>query len=88
LKNQCSPVHYGDDDYKLQPREEFPLFTLAEAASKLNIRKQRVSRLLRILQVPIHKVGTLVLLDGEAIDRLSAAIQNEEVKRGRKPNVS
>ena len=47
-----------------------------------------MSRLLRILQIPVHKVGTLVLLDVDAIERLHEAVKNKEVKRGRKPNAA
>lgn len=87
MKSQSSPVHYGDDDYNLLDQEYFPYYTLADAAGLLNIRKQRMSRLLRILQVPVHKVGTLVLLNQEAFDRIEKALSRKEVKRGRKPNV-
>jgi len=68
--------------------EYFPYYTLAEASGLLSIRKQRMSRLLRILRVPIHKVGTLVLLNQDAYDRIEAAVIQNEVKRGRKPNVT
>ncbi len=88
LKTQSSPAGYGDDNYTLLDGEYFPYYTLAEAAHLLQIRKQRMSRLLRILQVPIHKVGTLVLLNQEAYDRVEAALQSNEVKRGRKPNAT
>lgn len=87
LKTQNSPAGYGDDDYSILESEFFPYYTLAEAAGLLEIRKQRMSRLLRILRVPIHKIGTLVLLNQEAYDRIETAIKRQEVKRGRKPNV-
>lgn len=88
MKSKNSPVFYGDDDYNLVPTQEFPYITLADGAKKLRIRKQRMSRLLRILQVPVHKIGTLVLLDQPAMDRLQEAVKNNEVKRGRKPNAA
>ena len=88
MKTQNSPVHYGDDDYNTIPLKHFPYHTLAEAADRLDVRKQRLSRVLRILQIPIHKIGTLVLLDKAAMDRLKEALKNEEVKRGRKPNAA
>lgn len=88
LKTQSSPAGYGDDNYTLLDEEFFPYYTLAQAAHLLRIRKQRMSRLLRILQVPVHKVGTLVLLNQEAYDRVEEAIKNNEVKRGRKPNAT
>lgn len=87
LKIQNSQVFYGDDEYNVVPQKHFPYFTLAEAAERLDIRKQRLSRMLRILQVPIHKIGTLVLLDDEALSRIKAAVKQHEVRRGRKPNV-
>ena len=88
MKTQSSPPGYGDDNYTLLDETYFPYYTLAEAATLLKIRKQRMSRLLRILQVPVHKVGTLVLLNQEAYDRIEKAIENNEVKRGRKPNAA
>ena len=88
LPAQNSPVHYGDDDYNILDEEYFPYYTLQHAATLLGIRKQRMSRLLRILQVPVHKVGTLVLLNQKAFDRIEEALSRKEVKRGRKPNAS
>ena len=87
LKTKNSPG-YGDDDYNVIPLKKFPYLTLADGAKRLRIRKQRMSRLLRILQIPVHKIGTLVLLDGDAIERLEVAVKNKEVKRGRKPNAA
>lgn len=88
LEIQNSSVGYGDDDYTLLDEEFFPYYTLAQAADLLGIRKQRMSRLLRILQVPIHKIGTLVLLNQSAVDRIKEAITQKEVKRGRKPDAT
>lgn len=88
MKTQSSPAGYGDDSYTLLDDEFFPYYTLAQAAQLLRIRKQRMSRLLRILQVPVHKVGTLVLLNQDAYDRIEQAVKNNEVKRGRKPNAT
>ena len=86
MKAQNSQVFYGNDNYNVMPQKHFPYYTLAEAATKLHLRKPRLSRLLRILQVPIHKIGTLVLLDDDAVTRVRVAIRQNEVKRGRKPN--
>tara|TARA_R110002126_G_scaffold54613_5_gene147834 strand:+ start:384 stop:695 length:312 start_codon:yes stop_codon:yes gene_type:complete len=87
LKTQLSPG-YGDDDYTVLSGDYFPYYTLAEASMLMKIRKQRMSRLLRILQVPIIKVGTLVLLNQDAYDRVEQAVVRKEVKRGRKPDAS
>ena len=86
MKSQISPVHCGDDDYNLT--DDFPFYTLAEAADYLDIRTARMSRLLRILQIPVHKVGTLVLLNKEAVQRVEKALDENEVRRGRKSNAS
>jgi hypothetical protein len=86
LKTQNSQVFFGDDEYNFIDDEYFPYYTLAQAAMMLKIRTQRMSRLLRILQIPIHKIGTLVLLDQDAYDRIEQALKRKEVKRGRKPN--
>ncbi len=88
MKTKLSPAGYGDDEYSILDSEYFPYYTLAEASHLLRIRKQRMSRLLRILRVPIHKVGTLVLLNQEAYDRVETAVKKNEVKRGRKPNAT
>ena len=88
MKTKLSPAGYGSDEYSILDSEYFPYYTLAEAAGLLRIRKQRMSRLLRILRVPIHKVGTLVLLNQDAYDRVEAALIQNEVKRGRKPNAT
>ena len=85
MKTKFSPG-YGDDDYNVLPMNRFPFVTLAAGAIQLRIRKQRMSRLLRILKVPVHKVGSLILIDNDAIIRLRKAIKNNEVKRGRKPD--
>lgn len=81
-------LHYGDDDYNVISQDRFPYYTLAAAADSLGIRKQRMSRLLRILQVPVHKIGPLVLLDQGALERVEEAVDNNEVKRGRKPHAA
>ena len=88
MKTQSSEVGYGGDDYNVIPLAQFPYVTLADASRQLRIRKQRMSRLLRILRVPVHKIGTLVLLDQQAVRRVQEAVRNNEVKRGRKPNAA
>ena len=88
LKSENAPTFYGDDDYNIIPLKDFPYLTLQAGASRLRIRKQRLSRMLRILQIPVHKIGTLILLDDMALDRVKVAVRNREVKRGRKPHAS
>ncbi len=81
-------MFYGDDNYNVIPVKDFPYVTLADAADQIGIRKQRMSRLLRILQVPVYKIGTLVLLDSPAVSRVEEAVKDNEVKRGRKPDAA
>ncbi|MHA1806800.1 MAG: hypothetical protein ACTSX2_04440, partial [Candidatus Thorarchaeota archaeon] len=66
MKTKHSPG-YGDDDYNVIPLGRFPFVTLAAGATQLRIRKKRLTRLLRILKIPIYKVGTLVLIEPKSI---------------------
>ncbi len=88
MKQQHSPTGYGDDSYNILSPKKFPFVTLHEAADTLKIRKPRMSRILRILQIPVHKVGTLVLVDDEGVKRARQALKTGEIKRGRKIDAS
>jgi len=71
-------------DYTLKDHDRFPFATLNEGARELGITPQRMSRLLRILEVPVHKRGYMIFLDTPAIKRIKKAIDRQEVKPGRK----
>ena len=73
-----------DSEYNVRPRMDFSYVTLKEGAEKLKITPQRMSRLLRILRVPVHKRGHTILLDPAACDRIKEALMNKEVGPGRK----
>lgn len=88
MKSENSPHFYGDSNYNIIPKKHFPYTTLAAASSQLHIRPQRMSRLLRILQVPIIKIGTLVLLPPEAMVSIRHALRTNQVKRGRKADAT
>ncbi len=88
MKSKHPPQFFGDSDYKIIPKIHFPYTTLAAASNSLGISQQRMSRLLRILQVPIVKVGTLVLLPPAAVNKIHYALMTNEVKRGRKANAT
>lgn len=88
MKQENSPVPSCTDQYNILPEKEFPFTTIREAATRLKVREQRISRMLRILKIPIHKIGTLVLIDEPAVDRMRRAIKTNEVKRGRKPHAA
>ena len=85
MKRQDSPLQRAEDaDYVFHPQKLFPYWTLNEAAKRVGISPQRMSRLLRILQVPVHRRGYTIFLDDGAITRVSRAIKQNEVKPGRK----
>jgi len=88
MKSKQSPQYYGDSDYNLIPLREFPYITIRAASLRLGVSQQRTTRLLKILQVPIIKVGTLVLLPPMAVEVVEHAIETNQVKRGRKPNAA
>lgn len=88
MKQQNSHSGYGDDNYNTVPHTQFPYITLAEGAERLKIRKPRMSRILRILQIPVYKIGSLILLDDEGLKRARKAIKTKEIKRGRKAHAA
>lgn len=71
-------------EYIFRSPEEFPYYTLQEGADQLEITPQRMSRILQILEIPVIRVGYIILLDDEAIERVDTAIMREEIKPGRK----
>ena len=73
-----------DSEYNVRPQGDFSYVTLKEGAENLNITPQRMSRLLRILKVPVHKRGHTILLDTAACDRVKTALKNKEIGPGRK----
>ena len=75
-------------EYNVLPPESFQYLTLKEAADKLGISPQRMSRLLRILEVPVHRRGHTILLDGNATNRIGKALKDNEVSPGRKKKES
>jgi len=78
-----APLKTADEsEYRLA--ERFPFKTLAEGSIQLDITPQRLSRLLRILQIPVHRKGYTILLDERALGLVAAAVKNREVKPGRK----
>jgi len=71
-------------EYRLKPQEQFPYKTLIDAALILQITPQRLSRLLRSLRVPVHRVGYTIFLDDEALSRIRQSLRLREVRPGRK----
>ncbi len=85
MKQAKSPLPRARDcDYTLAEEREFPYTTLNDAAEDLGIGPARLSRFLRVLSVPVHRVGYVILLDDTAISRVRTALKKGEVKRGRK----
>lgn len=70
--------------YVFHPIHQFPFKTLNEAADELAITPQRLSRLLQILSVPVHRKGYAIFLDKDAFNRIEEAIRYNEVRPGRK----
>lgn len=61
----------------------FPM-TLSSAALALNISPQRLSRHIRILQVPVSRAGYSVMIDAEGFARVKRGLKAKEIRRGRK----
>jgi hypothetical protein len=74
----------AESDYNIRPYGHFPYWTLNEGAVKLGITPQRMSRLLRILEVPVHRRGYTIFLDTAALRRIRKALDSGEVRPGRK----
>ena len=84
-KKESSPLRNAEEsDYFLAPQGQFPYSTLREGAKKIGITTPRMSRLLRILEVPVHRCGYTILLDEAAVRRIARAVRDSEVKPGRK----
>ncbi len=89
MKQLSSPVPKAkDSDYVIKSEENFPYLTLKEAAESIEISAQRMSRLLKILGVPVYQLGHTFLLDDSAIERVKKAMRDNEVTPGRKKGMS
>lgn len=75
-------------EYSLLPIDDFPYWTLQEAANELDISSPRLSRLLRILKVPVYRIGYLILVTEVGIERIRDSLEKEEIRPGRKRNPS
>lgn len=73
-------------DYFTHPSSECPIHSITEVAEDLQANVQRISRLLKLLKIPVHVKGRMVFLDNRSKQRLREAIETCEVKRGRKSN--
>jgi hypothetical protein len=89
MKRKSSELPRAEDSgYKILPRKEFPYYSLEEAAQELEIHPTRLSRLIRILQIPVHRPGTgkrcPIYVDKSGFSRAKKALTNREVSAGRK----
>ena len=85
MKHDSSTLIRAEDaEYNFAPADQFPYITLAEAASKLSITPQRLSRQLRILQVPVFRIGYLILLDDSGVARIKTSLAEKEIRPGTK----
>lgn len=73
--------------YNESTRARFPM-TLTSASRELGISIQRLSRHLKILQVPVTRQGYAVMLDQPGFSRIRRALSKNEVRRGRKKKAS
>jgi DNA-binding transcriptional ArsR family regulator len=73
--------------YNVSAGARFPM-NLSVASRELGISIQRLSRHLKILQVPVTRSGYAVLLDREGYARVRRALTKNEVRRGRKKKAS
>jgi hypothetical protein len=65
----------------------FPM-SLTSASRDLGITVQRLSRTIKLLQVPVSRIGYTILLDRDGYRRIQKALKNNEIKRGRKKKAS
>lgn len=73
-----------DSQYNIRSESAFPYWTLAEGAKKLKLSTNRLSRILRILAVPVYRKGYTIFLDRSALHTVERAIQERAVRPGRK----
>jgi len=78
------PANYA---YTESPACRFPM-SLTAASRDLGITVQRLSRTVKLLQVPVSRIGYTILLDRDGFRRIQKALKNNEIKRGRKKKAS
>lgn len=74
----------SESSYNLYPPSAFPYLTLNEAAARLEISPQRLSRILRILEIPVHRRGYIIFLESSSLSQVKSAISQQHIKPGRK----
>lgn len=77
----------AESAYNENPRARFPM-NLTSASRELGISIQRLSRHLKILQVPVTRHGYAVMIDSIGYARVRRALSKNEVRRGRKKKAS
>ncbi len=77
----------GNYAYNVCERGRFPM-NLTAASRELGISIQRLSRHLKILKVPVTRSGYAVMIDRNGFTRVERALENNEVRRGRKKKAS
>lgn len=70
-------------DYNIRT-DSFPLSSLSDAAARLKITINRLSRILRILSIPVYRQGYTIYLDDAAIARVKEALRSREIRPGRR----
>ena len=81
-----SPVLHNayETPYKIVSSDVLALTTLTEAAELFSVSTQRLSRILRALQIPVHQLGITILLNPTSLDLACQALKEDTLKRGRK----
>lgn len=77
----------GNYAYNVCERGRFPM-NLTAASRELGISIQRLSRHLKILEVPVTRQGYAIMIDRSAYARVKRALDKKEVRRGRKKKAS
>lgn len=75
-------LNADDAEYKVVPLPS--LYTLAEAAAELRISTARLSRVLRVIGIPVYRKGYVILLDEWAMTSVQDAIDGNVIRRGPK----
>lgn len=58
---------------------------LSAAAADLRITQQRLTRIVKALQIPLTRLGYSLLLDHAGYVSVKRALKEKKIKRGRRP---
>lgn len=68
--------------YLIVPPRTFPYYTLSEAAAKFKITVQKLSRILQVHRIRVHRIGYLILIPKIYDSTLEGLIRGRKEKSG------